>query len=69
MQGFEPLAMFRQHTMQLLDSFGESYIHWTNHSVERLIFDTAIIYCGKYLNGLVDIICIKSDEDEGVTVL
>ena len=46
-QGMSAEQLYKEHAPQLLDSFGESYVHWTNHSVERLIFDTLLIYSGE----------------------
>lgn len=45
-QAMDMPDLFKHHTLQLLDSFGDSYLHWTNNSVERLIFDTLLIYSG-----------------------
>ncbi|PVD38342.1 hypothetical protein C0Q70_00954 [Pomacea canaliculata] len=63
---------FRQHTHPLLQSFGDSYIAWTNHSPERHIFNTLLIEAGPVVGELLEEIvaifksCLKPEKDPEV---
>ncbi|XP_076458968.1 dynein axonemal assembly factor 5-like [Babylonia areolata] len=69
-QGLQSVAeLFQQHTRPLLQSYGESYMVWTNHSAERLIFDTLLVEAGPVVGDLLDEIssifkcCLHPDKD------
>ncbi|XP_072168625.1 dynein axonemal assembly factor 5-like [Diadema setosum] len=49
-----PQALYDAHSKQVLDSFQTSYQHWTNLSVERLVFDTLLSEAGEVVGDLLD---------------
>ncbi|KAF6025020.1 HEATR2 [Bugula neritina] len=68
-QGLEYDDLFKQHALQLLESFGDSYLHWTKGSVERHMFDVLLVNSGPVVGELLDKIIpmitanMKSDKD------
>nr|KAG5713594.1 hypothetical protein BaRGS_024642 [Batillaria attramentaria] len=61
--------LFKRHTKPLLQSFGDGYVAWTNHSPERQIFDTLVLEAGLVVGELLDEVftifkcCLKVDKD------
>ncbi|XP_067946084.1 dynein axonemal assembly factor 5-like isoform X2 [Watersipora subatra] len=53
-QDWQMNDLFKEHTRQLLDSFGDTFVHWTNNSEERLMFDTLLVYSGPLVGELLD---------------
>ncbi|KAH3861633.1 dynein axonemal assembly factor 5-like [Dreissena polymorpha] len=48
------LELYRVHMKPLLGSFKETYPVWTTHSVERLVFDVAVMEAGPVVGDLLD---------------
>ena len=42
-------ALYSLHTRPLIDRLQKGYLHWTQHSVERIIFDTLLLESGVLL--------------------
>ena len=43
-------ALFDAHTREVILGLQSEYVQWTQHSVERLVFDTLLLQSGKDIN-------------------
>lgn len=61
--------LFQQHTLPLLQSFGDGHVAWTNHSPERQIFDNLLLEAGPVVGHFLEEIftvfksCLKPEKD------
>ncbi|CAL1545836.1 unnamed protein product [Lymnaea stagnalis] len=60
--------LFENHTKPLIDSFGDGINMWTNHSVERQIFDALLIEAGpvvgRHLDDIIPVIITNLDPNK-----